>query len=202
MNTQNHSLATSGALGRASEDPIRDLPHDLYLKPLSPELIHLASAIFEEIEATTPGRSRKRKDATERRRLVTFNVLANLASLIETDNLRGSIILDMDNRKQTRYDRPEVSTRVLRQMVSEIERLGWLDRKEGEYRKARTTIRPSIKLWKVMGTFGIGPHVGRDAGAETIILKAVVSRKRDKVLVDYRDTEETRRASLGGRSHQ
>jgi hypothetical protein len=193
MSIHEHSLATSDGGTGASEDKIWDLPHDPYLKPLSPALCTLSASIFEAVEAASAHLQRRRKDATERKRIVVGNILANLATLHETGNLRGSIILDMNNRSRGRYDRREVSTPVLREMVLTLDRLGWLDRKAGEFRKARTTIRPSIKLWTTMGGLGDGPHVGRAPGAETIILKAVVSKQRIKALVDYADTKETRR---------
>ncbi|MAZ17471.1 MAG: hypothetical protein CL535_14245 [Ahrensia sp.] len=193
MSIHDHSLARSDVASGASEDPIRDVLHDPYLKPLSPALCHLAATIFEEVEESNPHTQRRRKDATERKRIVLGNIVANLATLHEAGNLRGSVILDMRNTLQTRYDRREVATPVLREMVSTMAELGWLERRAGAYHKARTTIRPSIKLWVAMGELGAGPHVGRAPGAETVILKAVVNKQRTKGLVDYADTEETRR---------
>jgi hypothetical protein len=193
MSIHNHSLARSDGGNGASEDRNKDLPHDPYLEPLSPALRTLSASIFEEVEAASPHTQRRRKDATERKRIVVGNILANLATLHETGNLRGSIILDMRNTQQTRYDRREVATPVLREMVSALDCLGWLERKAGEYHRVRTSIRPSIKLWTTMGGLRDGPHVGRAPGAETIILKAVVSKQRIKALVDYADTKKTRR---------
>ena len=193
MSIHDHSLARSDVASGASEDDIRDLPHDPYLKPLSPALCTLAATIFEEVEASSPQPTRKRKDATERKRTVVGNIVANLATLHETRNLGGVLILDMRNTQQTRYDRREVATPILRQMVADLERLGWLERKPGEFRRVRTTIRPSIKLWVAMGELGNGPHVGRAPGAETVILKAVVSKKGEKEPINYATTEETMR---------
>lgn len=191
---QNTSDATGGAVKSTDKyDDERVMHHDAYLKPSSPSLMSLAQRIFEQTEdiRSTGTKKKPRRDAVARRKALTFNLVANLAALHEVKDFESYIALPMRQLKRSRYDRPDFHIKMLREQVELLVVLGWIVRKEAVYKKLRTTIWPSKIIWAELSQLGDGPHVGREDGGESIVLRTKSEDDRSKPLIDYKDTEET-----------
>lgn len=167
----------------------RDIHHDPWLLPGSPDLQAIATSIFEGLEASFPRPPRQRSDAKARRAAITGNIVASLALLACCHPGGTRLAIIAENTKRTRYDRAVFSREVFMQIVGEMEEAGHLIRKKGARRRARTTIEPTPHFRALVS--GIEVRAGRAEGAETIILKASTGRGRPKLLIDYMDTAET-----------
>jgi hypothetical protein len=167
----------------------RDIHHDPWLSPASPDLQALAASIFEELEASFPRPPRQRSDARARRAAITGNIVASLALLARYHPEGARLAIISENTKRTRYDRAVFSREVFMQIVGEMEGAGYLLRRRGTRRKARTTIEPTTRFRLMVSEMEV--QISRTEGAETIILKARTGRDRPKVFIDYEDTTET-----------
>lgn len=167
-----------------------DIYHDPWLVPSSPSLKTFAAAIFEQIEDNSPRPARQRADARERRRSIVENLVASLA-LLTRHHPRGTrMAVSAKNDAITRYDRPQFPREVVIKIMAEMESLGLLLRRRGTRRQHRTTLEPTPRF-RAMLPPEDGPEIAHMEGAETVILKANIGRRRPKVLVDYADTPET-----------
>lgn len=199
----NWSNARYGATGSARKNPQVNneemlgeeeqsrshLHHDPYLIPASPRFQALAASIFERLEATHPRPIRQRRDARERRKAITENLVASLAYVSLYGGSKGRLAISARNDPVTRYDRKGFSRELFMQIVSELEADSLLSRRKGTRNGQRTTIEPTAKFRALID--GLELSFGRADGAETIILKAKIERNRPKALVDYEDTPKT-----------
>lgn len=201
-----HFDETSGGGGRDRKDPQdfdqedqdeeeiagADIHHDPWLIPSSPALKSLATSIFEQIEQSSSRPPRQRQDARDRRRAIMDNIVASLVLLVLHHAEGTRMAISAWNKAQTRYDRPKFPREVFMQTVGEMEDAALLVRRRGTRRQHRTTIEPTPSFRDRVTGLELGPMpIGREAGAETIILKASTGRGKPKVLIDYGDTSET-----------
>ncbi|MER9850077.1 hypothetical protein NKJ55_22625 [Mesorhizobium sp. M0106] len=169
-----------------------DIHHDPWLTPACPALQALAAAVFADIEHNSPMPPRQRRDATERRRTVTENLIASLAHLVLHHPAGTRLAVSARNDPTTRYDRPRFPREVVTKLIGSMEALGLVTRQRGGRGNQRSTIEPTPRLREMLAGLESGPRpIGREAGAETIILKASTGRGRSKLLLDYADTPET-----------
>lgn len=191
----------SGAAHRASSEDATevsgDLMHDPWLTSDGPQLSAIAADIFEQCEGLQPITSRRpRRDAVERRRRITDNLVANLAELVLRHPAAQGVAVSAKNDAKTRYDRSDFPREVVGQIVASLEAVGLVLRDEGSWHGSRTSIRPSGCLRAKIAASVKANEVGRSPGGETIILRAKSDRGhrgRYKSLIDYFDTDETRR---------
>lgn len=174
------------------ETPGRDIHHDPWLTSVCPALQALAATIFANMERNSPTPTRQRRDATERRKAITGNLIASLAFLVLHHPAGTRLAISARNNQTTRYDRPRFPCEVVTKLVGGMEALGLLTRHRGGRGQQRSTIEPSLLFRNMTADLGLGPKAfGREAGAETVILKASTGRGRSKLLLDYADTPET-----------
>lgn len=167
-----------------------DVHHDPWLIPESIDLKALASSIFEQLEASHPRPTRQRSDAKVRRNAILDNIIASLA-LASTYYPEGTrIVISAKNVGLTRYDREDFSREVFMQVIGELHKDGLLILHRGaRTNRRRSTIQPTSTFHQMLA--GREISIGRERGAETIILKASTGRNRTKQLIDYRDTPDT-----------
>lgn len=153
-------------------------------------LVALADEVFNAIPAPAiaPGRTH-RKDATERRRLCTFNVLAHLVVLAQSSMQYDSLVLPLQNAKRTRYDRAAFTVEVLTACIHALEFLGILSVVPGVYKRSRTRVIVSEGFKaKLHGRNVSLSDIGKVSGGETILLRSREGRQgRTGELVDYAD---------------
>lgn len=202
MRNDKRSRGTSDARSRASKDDSgekqdddKDIHHDAFLIVASASLEQLAASVFEQCEElrSEGAKQKPRRDALEVRRRLSSNIIANLTALYETANVQGWLIMTMGQLKKTRYDHPKYHAKVLRGQIELLEATGWIVRKEAVFKKLRTKIRPTEHLLEHLSNLGSGPHVGRESGGESIVLRTNSLDGPSKLLVDYRDSPETER---------
>lgn len=167
-------------------------------------------AVADHLQALTtpssPSRIRsERKDATLRRRFLMGNIAANLAHLALSPSREPGHLLAISTAKTapTRYDRPDYPQRMLADVVRSLEEVGILSRNPYVFKQRTTTVEPTPDFLDLLGRHGVRLRdIGRDAGGETIWLRAREEApenewKRNaplgKRLVPYDDTEETTR---------
>lgn len=171
-----------------------DLIHDPWLTCAGESLRGIAAEVFEKCEKLHKAHSNRkpRRDALERRRLLTDNLIANLAGLVLRPSPMKGIAISTRRQARTRYDRPEFPPHLVSDALTNLDRLGLIRRHTGVRNRSRTSFEASPKLQsRILAE--VGRHeVGRSAGGETIILHASPHiRGRPKPLVDYQDTAET-----------
>lgn len=174
------------------QTPGHDIHHDPWLTPACSALQALAAAIFADIEHNSPMPPRQRRDATERRRVIAGNLVASLALLVLHHPAGTRLAVSARNDPATRYDRPRFPREVVTKLIGSMEALGLITRQRGGRGSQRSTIEPTPRFRDLMADLEVAPRpIGREAGAETIILKASTGRGRSKLLLDYSDTSDT-----------
>ncbi|MER9614556.1 hypothetical protein [Mesorhizobium sp. M0207] len=169
-----------------------DIHHDPWLTPACPALQALADTVFADIEHNSPMPPRQRRDATERRRAITGNIVVSLALLVLHHPAGTRLAVSARNDPATRYDRPRFPREVVTKLIGSMEALGLVTRQRGGRGNQRSTIEPSPRFHDLMAGLTLAPRpIGREVGAETIVLKATTGRGRTKLLLDYADTPET-----------
>lgn len=178
------------------EGTIRDIQHDDWLVPNGEPLDTVAAYLFEEMEAAHPRPKKQRRDATQRRRDMVANIVANLALLVSHHPDGSRLMVSAGNLRSTRYDRPFFSRKAFMEVIDALESLKYLHREKGKRGGLRTTIEPTDALRWLLPPAGTSLPLMRLQGAETIILKGSAGRNRPKVLIDYEDSPETRAMRL------
>jgi hypothetical protein len=125
-------------------------------------------------------------------------IIANLM-LLHQERPEGSrLVIVMERRRKTRYDRP--GFRKLPEVVRALEQTGHVVRHHGVYKKLRTTIEPTEPLKRLLAVPDVRlSEITRAAGEETIHLAArpvqrrIAGKKQPKLLIDYKDNEESLR---------
>ncbi|WP_457153133.1 hypothetical protein [Mesorhizobium sp. P5_C1] len=187
-------MTSEAELNEAEEErtPGRDIHHDPWLTPACPVLQALATTVFEDIEHNSPSPQRQRRDATQRRRAITGNLIASLALLVLHHPAGTRLAVSARNDQATRYDRPRFPREVVTKLIGSMEASGFVTRQRGGRGGQRSTIEPTPRFRSMMVDLELAPRpIGREAGAETIVLKASTGRGRSKLLLDYADTPET-----------
>ncbi|MEQ8446679.1 MAG: hypothetical protein RIB57_12405 [Pelagibacterium sp.] len=174
-----------------TEGPIRDIQHDDWLVPDGEPLNTVATYLFEEIEAAHPRPKKQRRDATQRRRDMVANIVANVALLTAHHPEGSRLMVSAGNLRSTRYDRPLFSRKAFVEVIEVLENLKYLHREKGKRGGLRTTIEPTDALRWLLPPAGSSLPLARLPGAETIVLKGGAGRNKPKVLLDYEDNAET-----------
>lgn len=170
------------------------------------------AAIADHLQAlTTPSATSRirseRKDATLRRRFLMGNIAANLAHLAlgpsREDGQRLAISTQYSQKDASRYDRPGYPQRMLKAAVDSLLKAGMLTVHPYVFKQRTTTVEPTAAFIELLDRHGVRLRdIGRDAGGETIWLRARQSDGEnewnrngplEKRLVSYEDTEETTR---------
>lgn len=200
-----HPLATSdgehGAFGTVFKD---DIFYDPWVQPSSPAFTALVDRLHADIENRLhdPTKRKSSGQAVENRRKALAAVIANLMRLHEVSSLGAVIVVPLGRPKKDRYSQEHFPAYLVTRMIDDLAALGLLVRSDYEFRKVCTTIRPTPAFAKLAEALGQGPHVGRYAGAETILLKKPSGKRRYQMdrapkevsdLADYRDSDTTRR---------
>lgn len=186
------AMVEAAVLGEDDPQP-HDLMHDPWLTCAGVHLAAIAEDVFRQCEAARPHGNRKpRQDATERRRRVSANIIANIASLVFRHPECRALAVSARNDAITRYDRRDFPREVVVQTLVALEAQGFVLRHNGQRRQTLTTIAPTRKLrTTIQAAVGIG-EVDRSLDGETIILRASSGgRHGPKLLIDYNDTAET-----------
>lgn len=168
--------------------------HDPWLTCDGHHLAGLAAEVFEQCEALRPSATRRpRRDAVERRRRVSNNIIANLAVLVLRHPTTHGVAISARNDAITRYDRRDFPREVVSQTLTRLENLRLIHRREGSWHGSLTRIQPSYSLRTRIAASVGADEVGRSADGETIILRASGRRHgQPKLLIDYSETDETR----------
>ncbi len=183
---------------------------DAWLTAEGDALRSVAEHLFVAIQPAPKGRVRSpRRDGMERKRFVVQNIAANLAHLaLSPSHVPGNVLaISTAKTKPTRYERTDYPRRILGKTLRELEAAGFLIRHAYRFKQTTTTVEPTVKFRGLLGRFGVRlADIGRDAGGETILLRARQpqegreddhhrrrNRPPPKRLIQYADTEETMR---------
>jgi hypothetical protein len=185
--------------------PLATAFHDPWLTSTGPALRTLALSIADRVEDYL-GRSERstRRDIQARRRIIVDNVVANLATFLQSPlhEPAGEIAIATGQSLELprRYRRLDWPQRPLASVLAALESCRVLAITPYVFKEKRTGIIPTVEFWEALDRSGGGVgEVGRAPGGETIFLSARTGEKpwgdepMPKTLVDYRDTEETRR---------
>lgn len=148
------------------------------------------------LQALGPTDRRPRRDLIEGIEAIVSAIIANLM-VLHLDRPPGShLVIEMERRKRTRYDRPGL--RKLPEVVGVLEKAGFIMRHPSVFRQRRTTIEATLSLKAFLVTHRAGlADIVRAEGEEVVVLTArpdmrrIGGRKQANLLVDYKDTEET-----------
>lgn len=152
----------------------------------------------------------ERKDATERRRFLMGNIAANLAHLALSPSREPGDLLAISTahrqKQATRYERNDYPQRMLKAAIESLREAGLLIVRPYVFKQRTTTVEPTLAFLDLLERHGVRlKDIGRDAGGETIWLRAREEElendwKRNaplgKRLVQYDDTEETFRLRI------
>src|SRR5690606_9150967 len=112
-----------------------------------------------------------RRDLKAGVRIIMSSLMANLMGLHQTRPQGSLLVVELERRKRTRYDRPGM--RKLADVITVLNRTGYLIRHPHEFRQKRTTIEPSSRLIAIFAELNARPSdVTRADGEELIILTA------------------------------
>jgi hypothetical protein len=181
---------------------------DPWLTAKGDPLVALVDNLMPILQPRQQGRIRsERRDAIRNRHTVVSNIAANLTLLALGPNQRPGSLLAVSTAKTkaTRYDRADYPQTILGKTIEAMEEAGLLTRHPWAYKQKCTTVEPTKLLTDMLHHHGVRlQDIGRDAGGETIWLRArndgagweSENRRRyhgpaGKILVHYDDTEET-----------
>lgn len=155
----------------------------------------LAEEVFASIPApsVTPGRS-LRKDATERRRLAVFSLLANLTVLALSPLHYEGLVLGLARDVTDRYSRAAFSVKVLHQATLSLELLGIVSVEHGVAHKTRTRLSVSDGFKHRLSELGVSLSEIVTSSAhpgETIQLKRRRPDGKSSELCQYSDDSRT-----------
>jgi hypothetical protein len=195
--------------GNAKEDP-QSIFLDPWLTAKGDPLVALVDDLMPILQPRHQGRIRsERRDAIRNRHIVVSNIAANLTLLALGPNREPGSLLAVSTAKTkaTRYDREDYPQRILGQTIEAMEEAGLLTRHPWIFKQKCTTVAPTARFIDMLNLYGVRLRdIGRDAGGETIWLRARDDEERKqgenrcrysgpprKILVHYADTEETLR---------
>jgi len=210
-----HSIERQGEEAIVNPDPQgigKDDPQSIFLDPwLTAKGDPLAALVDELMPILQPhhqGRIRsERRDAIRNRHTVVSNIAANLTLLALGPNREPGSLLAVSTAKTkaTRYDRADYPQRILGPTIEAMEEAGLLTRHPWVFKQKCTTVEPTPRFIDMLNLYGVRLRdIGRDAGGETIWLRARDDEERKeggnrrryngpprKILLHYADTEET-----------
>lgn len=175
----------------------KDLMFDQWATLSGGDLKARSDEIADQVlEALGPKDRKPRSDLVKGVGDIVPTIIANLL-LLHRGRPDGSLlVVQMERRKKTRYDRP--GFRKLPEVVNVLAALGYVIRHDAVFKQKRTTIEATGDFKHALQAPDAPLSViGRAEGEEVIQLTArprmarIGSRKQPKTLVDYDDTEET-----------
>lgn len=183
-------------------------PPSIFLDPWLTSRGDPLAAIVDHLMTITAQHSKprmrsERRDATERRRFLYGNIVANLAhlALSPTREAGSALAIATAKTKPTRYSRGDYPQGLLRGAVGSLQAAGMLTVSPYVFRQRTTTVEPTPAFIGFLDRHGVRLRdIGRDAGGETIWLRAREEEAGNywrrnaplgKRLVHYDDTEET-----------
>ncbi|WP_425088185.1 hypothetical protein [Stappia sp.] len=175
----------------------KDLMFDHWTTLSSGDLASFSETITKQvITALGPAGRKPRADLVKGIGDIVPTIIANLLLLHRGRPDGSRLVVQMERRKNTRYDRK--GFRKLPEVVNAMAALGHLIKHRAVFKQKRTTIEATGDLKHALQAPGIPLSViDRTAGEEVIHLTArpsvrrIAGRKQPKTLVDYDDTEET-----------
>lgn len=170
------------------------LHFDPWLTCSGPRLVQVAAEVLSKLPAPCVTLGRKpRGDAAMRRRRCVESIVANAVSLALSPSEYDAIAAPLRKTKQTRYDYCGYGPAMLSATIEAMREAGLLAIIKGAKGQARTRILPTDSFRSMLVDADISiSDVGREAGRETILLRARSETEMGGVvLVDYADTEET-----------
>jgi hypothetical protein len=121
-------------------------------------------------------------------------LIANLAVFEMHRAHYDTMAINLRNTKRLRYDKPGMSTDVLRGLVRELSFSGWLKVHEYKWLRRSTGITPGALLSKRFASIGLQKNdVIRLQGGESLALRERQEGHINSELIEYRDTAETER---------
>lgn len=175
----------------------KDLMFDQWATLSGGDLKARADEISREVlEAIGPKDRKPRSDLVKGVSDIVPTIIANLL-LLHRGRPDGSLlVVQMERRKKTRYDRQ--GFRKLPEVVNAMAALGYIIKHDAVFKQKRTTIEATDDLKHALQAPDAPLSViGRAAGEEVIQLTTrprvarIGGRRQPKTLVDYEDTEET-----------
>ncbi|KEC72001.1 hypothetical protein RLPCCGM1_c3373 [Rhizobium leguminosarum bv. phaseoli CCGM1] len=177
----------------ASEKVVPHVFHyDAWLTDGDGPLGALAESVFEMLAPPiiTPGR-RPRADATERRKLCTATLVANLLMVALSPAQYAGVAVPLRNGKLSRYDRKDFTADVLRLVIEQAERAGLVSVEEAVFKERRTVVAPTSRFRQLVAAHEVSlADIHHLEGRETIELWAGSRRSGHKTPVDYLDCRE------------
>lgn len=165
---------------------------DPWLIANGPNLVEIVNRLFSALNPPpiTAGR-RHRADATARRKACAETLIANLVMATLGPIWSPALVIPLRKLKRSRYDREHVSPNGLRWAMDELASHGYIEVEAAIYKEERTTLVPTLDFLSLLKRHRIKREdLERASGGEAIILQSEAGR--DRVLIDYRDTSETR----------
>lgn len=165
----------------------------------------LTDTIMSRLSAAaprSPGTRTARSDALARKKLAVSTLLANLAAIACSPHAPPSTRLGVSTAKTkaTRYDRLGFPRYLLAETIAALETIGVLKRHPYVFKSLATTVEPTAEFRSSLERHGVRLRdIGREPGGEAIWLNARTGEAPfgnsplPKMLVPYRDTEETMR---------
>lgn len=169
--------------------------YDAWLAAGGDSLKTLANRVFEMLRppAITEGR-KPRADAVKRRKRCVETLVANLLVVALDPTQYDGLAVPLRNGKQTRYDRHDFTTDVLRQIIAETESAGLLSVVKAAYKERRTVVVPTPRFGLLAAENGASlSDIHHVEGREKIELWTGSNRGRDKASIDYKDCPEADR---------
>lgn len=174
-----------------------DLMFDQWATLASGSLEVIASRMANEaLEALRPIGRKPRAELVTGINQIVPTIIANLLVLHRARPQGSRLIIQMEHRKKTRYDRS--GFRKLPDVVQVLESMGHIVKHDAVFKQKRTAIEAAGELKaELLAPEVLTSSVCRAEGEETIILTArpttlwVRGIRQPKTLVDYTDTEET-----------
>ena len=175
-----------------------DLMFDQWVTLTDSWLAFLCENLYQEsLAELRPINRRPRSDLTDGIRAIVSSIIANLLVLHQEKPEGSRLVVQLERRKKTRYDRPNL--RQLPEVVNVLERLGYIIKHEAVFKVKRTTIEATDKLKSRLLIPDVNQsEIVRADGEEVIQLTArptvtwIGGKKLPKTLVDYKDTRRSK----------
>lgn len=176
-----------------------DLMFDQWVTLTDSWLAFLCEDLYQETLAELrPSNRKPRSELTDGIRAVVPTIIANLLVLHQQKPNGSRLVVQLERRKKTRYDRPNL--RQLPEVLNVLERLGYIIKHEAVFKVKRTTIEATDKLKRRLLIPDVNQsEIVRADSEETIQLTArptvswIGGKKLPKAMVDYKDTRRSKK---------
>ena len=181
-----------------NEEDLKSRLFDSWRHSDAPEVCQAVNELITEVMNDHPRNRVLRADDQDRLRATATALLLDLYALYSSFP-QAYLALKMGNAAysssgRTRYINPQVSLRMMRRIISTLERLGWVEKKPGYYcrmtqRGQLTRIRARPPLVDHLRKHSVRlDHIIPHPEAEVIMLKGPKTRHKHKPRLEYEDT--------------